>query len=90
MEGIAVPAVLVFLVPVAFGIVGGVMAANRGRSVVLWGILSMVFPICLLIVWYEKPVKEVPGKFRRCTVCGQWLRWREPVCRYCQAPQHPS
>ena len=81
------PALLVFLVPVIFGVIGGVLAANRGRNFLIWGILSLLFPIFLLIVWFEKPVKEVEGKFRKCGQCGEWIKWRDHVCKYCQAEQ---
>lgn len=83
------PAMLVFLVPVIFGIIGGVLAANRGRNFVLWGILSVLFPIFILIVWFEKPVKEVEGKFKKCVECGEWIKWRDESCKYCQASQPP-
>ncbi len=78
--------VLIMSVP---GIIGGVMAANRGRNFVVWGILSALFPIFLMIIWFEKPLKEVEGKFKKCVACGEWLKWREPSCKYCQAAQPP-
>jgi hypothetical protein len=89
MEGVVKPAILVFLVPITFGIIGGVMAANRGRSFVLWAVLSLIFPVFILVIWFEKPIREVEGKFKRCSACGEWLKWQEPVCRYCRAEQLP-
>ena len=83
------PAMLVFLVPIIFGVIGGVLAANRGRNFVIWGVLSALFPIFILIVWFEKPVKEVEGKFKKCVQCSEWLKWRDQTCKYCQAAQPP-
>jgi len=83
------PAMLIFLVPVIFGIIGGVLAANRGRNFVVWGALSALFPIFIMIVWFEKPLKEVEGHFKRCSSCGEWLKWLENPCRYCRTEQPP-
>jgi len=83
------PAMLIFLVPIIFGIVGGVMAANRGRNFVFWALLSALFPIFVLVVWIEKPLKEVEGHFKRCSNCGEWIKWLENPCRYCRTEQLP-
>ena len=85
MTGFVKPAMLILLVPIIFGVVGGVLATNRGRSPVLWSILCALFPICILIVYFEKPVKAVEGKFRKCEQCGEWIKWHESPCHYCQA-----
>ena len=81
------PELAVFLIMAVPGIIGGIMAANRGRNIFVWGILSALFPIFLLVVWFEKPLREVEGKFRKCGKCGEWLKWRETTCKYCQAEQ---
>jgi hypothetical protein len=81
------PAALLILVPLAFAITGGKMAFNRGRNPLLWGLASAFFPICIMIVWFEKPRKEVKGHFRRCTSCGEWIKWLESPCRYCRTDQ---
>ena len=78
-----VQAMLLALVPLSFGVVGGVLAARRGRNWLFWGAASAVFPICIMIVWFEKPVREVEGHFRRCSHCGEWIKWAEDPCRYC-------
>lgn len=77
---------LVILVPAA---VGGWLAANRGRNVVGWCLLCAFFPIFLLVIYYNKPLREVEGKFRRCPVCQEYIKWRETVCKYCNAGQPP-
>lgn len=81
------PALLVYLVPIIFAVTGGVMASNRGRNFFLWGVCSALFPICIMIVWFEKPVKEVKGHFRKCSSCGEWIKWKETICRYCSTSQ---
>jgi hypothetical protein len=83
------PAMLIFLVPIAFGIIGGVLAANRGRNFLIWGALSVLFPIFILIVWFEKPLKEVEGHFKRCSKCHEWIKCLENPCRYCGSEQTP-
>lgn len=87
MAGILSPAIFLYLVPIAFAVTGGVMAYNRGRNPVLWGLGAALFPICILIVWFEKPKKEVAGHFRRCGSCDEWINWKESLCRYCGTPQ---
>jgi recombinational DNA repair protein RecR len=42
-----------------------------------------------MIVWFEKPLREVEGHFRRCRQCGEWIKWHEDPCRYCQGSQTP-
>ena len=87
MADIFSPIILLYLVPAAFAATGGVMAHNRGRNPVLWGLCSAVFPICIMIVWFEKPKKEVKGHFRRCSSCCEWIKWAEDPCRYCGTSQ---
>lgn len=81
------PALLVYLVPISFAVAGGKIAANRGRNFFIWGVASALFPICIMIVWFEKPVKEVKGHFRRCSNCREWIKWEESPCRYCGGSQ---
>ena len=79
------PAVLLIIVPALFAGIGGYFAYARGKNPVLWGVLSAVFPVCVLIVWFEKPKKEVKGHFRKCGGCGEWIKWEESPCRYCSS-----
>lgn len=83
MADILSPAILLALVPLSFAVAGGKLAYNRGKNPLLWGIASAFFPICIMIVWFEKPLKEVQGQFKRCPACGEWLKWAEDPCRYC-------
>ncbi len=66
---------------------GGWLAANRGRNIIGWCILCAIFPVFLMVIYFNKPVKEVPGKFKRCRSCQEWIKWGDPVCKYCNASQ---
>jgi hypothetical protein len=72
---------------------GGRLARNRGRNILFWSVLSALFPIFIMIVYFEKPLKEVPGGFRRCSACGEFNPSRATNCRYCatmvSAPPSP-
>lgn len=76
------PEVYITLVMAVPAIAGGWLSYGRGMLWPLWGILCGIFPVFLMVVWFTKPKKEVKGFFRRCTECGEWIKWRE-TCRYC-------
>ena len=75
---------LVMLVP---AVAGGILARNRGRNILVWGILCALFPIFLMVVYFEKPRREVAGGFRRCTACNEFIPWKASECKYCNAPR---
>jgi hypothetical protein len=75
---------LLFVVPPA--IAGGWLARNRGRNIPLWAALSAIFPIFLMVIYFEKPLREVPGGFRRCPGCGEFVPWKSASCKYCKHP----
>ena len=81
------PAFLVFLIVIVPGVFGGIMAANRGRSVAGWCLLCALFFPLLLCIHLAKPLCEVEGKFRKCSNCGELFKWDEPVCSQCQTAQ---
>jgi hypothetical protein len=88
MADIFSPVVFLYLVPSAFAVTGGVMAYSRGRNPFLWALGSALLPICIMIVWFEKPKKEVAGHFRKCSHCSEWIKWKESQCRYCGTLQY--
>lgn len=81
------PAFFLFLIVIVSGVIGGVMAANRGRKVVVWCLLCALFPLLLLYIYFAKPLCEVEGMFRKCSNCGELFKWDEPVCSYCRSAQ---
>jgi hypothetical protein len=70
-----------FILP---GIIGAWLARTKGRNPALWFIFSGLFPPTLMIVYFQAPVRPVPGHYRRCTKCREYSKWRETVCRFCQ------
>lgn len=90
MLGYAKPVYFIFIFIAVIGVFGGVLAYKRGRSIVLWCLLSMLFPIFLLVIWYQKPLKEVPDGFRQCTGCKEWIGWDAAVCKYCNTQLPPA
>lgn len=81
------PELFLVLVMALPGAVGGIFAYNRGRNFVGWSLLCAIFPVFLMVIYFQKPVKEVPGKFKRCRSCQEWIKWADPVCKYCNASQ---
>lgn len=79
------PAFLVFLIVVVPGVIGGIMAANRGRKAAVWCLLCALFPPLLLYIYFARPLCEVEGKFRKCSNCGELFKWDEPVCPHCRS-----
>ena len=77
---------LVMLVP---ALLGGMLARNRGRNIGVWALLSALFPIFLMVVYFEKPLREVPGGFKRCPSCEEFNPWKAALCKYCSA-EFPS
>ena len=77
----------VMLVP---AICGGILARNRGRTIPGWAILSALFPIFLMVIYFEKPLREVPGGFKRCPACREFNPWKAASCKYCSAEFPPT
>lgn len=90
MPGYAKPVFLIFLVVIAAGMFGGFMAADRGRRVYFWCLLCALLPPFLLLLYFAKPLHEVEGMFRKCSRCGEFIKWRAPVCKYCKSEQTES
>jgi hypothetical protein len=85
MPGYVKPVFFLFLVVTVAGVVGGVMAADRGRRVPLWCLVCAVLPPALLFLYFAKPLCEVEGVFKRCVTCGELIKWHAPVCKYCKS-----
>ena len=72
-----------FILP---GLAGGWIAGTKGRSRLGWFLLCCFFPPTLMAAIFQGPVREVPGHYRRCPQCGEFIKWRESACKYCGAP----
>ncbi len=86
MNGAIKPEHALILIMVVPCLIGAFLAYRRGRNIVGWGVLCAVFPIFLLVIYFNKPLREVPGAFRRCTSCGEFFPWKSAACKYCGAP----
>lgn len=49
------PEFLVFVICIVAGAIGGCLAANRGRSVIVWCLLCALLPPLLLAIYLMKP-----------------------------------
>lgn len=85
MSGYAILA-LVLLIP---AVLGGILARNRGRNIAVWAVLSAIFPIFIMVIYFEKPVREVAGGFKRCPSCKEYNPWKAAQCKYCST-EFPS
>lgn len=72
-----------FLLP---GLAGGWIAWTKGRNAILWFFLNCLFPPTLMVTLFQKPLRAVPGHYRQCPKCGEYSKWRENTCKYCQTP----
>jgi len=88
MADYVIPVFFFFVVIIIAGAIGGFMAADRGRNVLLWCTLSALLPPFLLVLYFIKPLTEVEGMFRKCAQCGELIKWHASVCKYCHS-QHP-
>ncbi|HEY6008181.1 MAG TPA: hypothetical protein VIU40_07635 [Geobacteraceae bacterium] len=79
--------ILIMLVPC---VVGAYLAHHRGRNIIGWGVLCALFPVFLLVIYFNKPLREVPGGFRRCGSCGEYIPWKSATCKYCGTEQQPG
>jgi hypothetical protein len=66
------------------GMIGAWLSWTKGRNPVLWGIINCVFPPTLMITIFQGPRRPVPGHYRQCSKCGEYSKWRDIVCRFCQ------
>lgn len=87
MPGYVKPAFFFFIVVIAAGITGGIMAADRGRKVAFWSLTCALLPPLLLYLYFAKPICEVEGMFRKCKKCGELIKWHVSVCKYCKSGQ---
>ena len=90
MFGIGIPEAITLLIifgpPLVCGIIGAVLAGNRGRSKFGWFLLCAILPLLIILIIFLKPAKEVEGKVKQCPKCKEFVKWDATICRYCRSP----
>ena len=90
MFGIGVPELIIALMVWGLpGAIGALLAKNKGRSVFWWFVISALFWFPIIIVIFLSPVKEVPGKFRECPACREFVKWNAIICKHCKSELSP-
>lgn len=93
MYGIGYPELIIILIMLIIlgipGTIGARLAKSKGRSAVGWFILSALFWLPILVVLFLPPVKEVPGTYRECPVCKEFVKWKAAVCKHCGTALSP-
>lgn len=70
------------------GILGGVIAYNKGRTLLLWTVLCGVMPLLLLIL-LALPRLPQQGVWRPCPFCLRIIPWQAGVCAHCRREVPP-
>ena len=65
------------------GLVGGLVAGNKGRNVLLWTIACGLLPL-LVLVLFALPALPKPGVSRICPHCLRLIPWGASICAYCR------
>lgn len=79
-----------FSVNIICGLLGLRMAWARGRNPLGWGLLCLLLPVVVLVIWSKPAIKEVAGGFHRCPSCDGWTKWKERRCKYCGTEFPPA
>ncbi len=85
MFGISILELIVISVSFSIpGIIGAQFAKSKGRSAVGWFFLSAVFWFSIVIIILLPPIKEIPGKYRECPSCREFVKWDANICKHCK------
>jgi hypothetical protein len=90
MQDVVKQGIFIFLLVGIPGVIGGRLAWNRGRNFIGWTILCGLCAMFLLVIWYQKPLREVKGAFRQCPKCREWIKWKDTKCKYCGTELPPA
>jgi hypothetical protein len=70
------------LVAVVFGMVSGLIARIKGRSMLAWFVAGLIIgPFALIVA--AMPPKARPGHLAECPACCEVIQEEARVCRYC-------
>ena len=73
------------IIMIVAGILGGIIASNKGRSVVGWTIGCALLPIVLLILLALPRTDRapLPSDSMTCPRCAETIKAAAQVCRFC-------
>jgi hypothetical protein len=87
---IGVPELILLAILCIPGAIGAAIAASKGRSAVGWFFLCAFFWIPILVVIFLPPIKEVPGRYRQCPSCKEFIKWGATICKHCGTSLSPQ
>jgi hypothetical protein len=65
------------------GAISARIAENKGRSVVGWFLLGLMFNLFAVLLAAVSPPIEEAGRTQRCPECAEIVKWEAAKCRYC-------
>ncbi len=71
------------------GLVGGLVAGNKGRNVLFWTLACGVIPLVLLVL-FALPSLPRPGISRSCPHCLRIIPVQADTCAYCRRSVSPQ
>ena len=76
----------VFLIAwIGFAFLVGVVADNKGRNGVAWGLLALIFSPLLTILVVLALGRPGPNAdtHKRCPACAEWVANEARICKHC-------
>jgi len=64
------------------GIIGGVIAARKGRGAFIWGLLCFIFPLLTVVIVLLPPLER--PEVKRCPQCSRPIGRHELACSSCR------
>ncbi|GBD98620.1 hypothetical protein BMS3Abin07_00644 [bacterium BMS3Abin07] len=72
----------VLIISLIAGMVAIIVANKKGRNVLVWFLVSFLFPLSVVILFFMPPL-VTQGKTKRCPDCGAIMSEGVDVCRSC-------